>query len=61
MDKTFGLPTLYWGLIIFAIGAIVLVIALLNIAKIKDREFEQKQRRQARLVTNENTSENTNN
>lgn len=61
MDKTFGLPTLYWGLIIFAIGAFVLVIALLNIAKIKDREFEQKQRRQARLVTNETTSETTNN
>ncbi|MGM9874145.1 MAG: hypothetical protein ACI31G_04475 [Bacilli bacterium] len=49
MQKTFGLPTLYWGLIIFAVGALIMVIALLKIAKGKDKEFEQHQRRQARL------------
>lgn len=56
MNKTFGLPTLYWGLIIFAIAAIIFVIALLNVAKTKDREFEQSQRRQARLNAESNLS-----
>lgn len=47
--KTFGLNLLYWGLIIFAIGAIAMVIALLNVAKEKDRDFEKEQRRKARI------------
>lgn len=52
--KSFGLNLLNWGIIILCIGAIEMVIALLSIAKTKDREFDKEQRRKARLTLENN-------
>lgn len=46
----FGLNSLYWGMIIFVIGALVAVLTLLYFAKSADRDFDKKERRKARLL-----------
>lgn len=50
IKKLFGLGLFYWGLIILAIGAVVIVITLCIAAKKNDRQFEREARRQARLA-----------
>ena len=48
--KTFGLDFLGWGLIILAIGAVLIVICLLITANKSDRQYEKETRRAQRLA-----------
>ena len=41
----------YWGLILFAVGIIILLISLAFFAKIYDRNYDKVQRRQQRMAT----------
>lgn len=50
--KLFGLGFFGWGLIIFAIGAVLTTILLLVNARSTDRDYERAQRRAARLARN---------
>ena len=48
--KAMGLDFYGWGLILLAIGVVLMVIVLLANAKKADREVEKQQRRAARLA-----------
>ena len=50
--KIFGLGFFGWGLIIFSIGAVLMVVILLVNARNTDRDYEKTQRRAARLARN---------
>ncbi len=47
IQSTFGLTPYYWGIIIFAIGIIAIVIVLVIYSKKYDRNYEKEQRRAA--------------
>lgn len=40
----------YWGLILFAVGVIILIISLIYFSKIYDRNYDKVQRRQQRMA-----------
>ena len=52
LASIFGLGFFGWGLIIFAIGAVLMTIVLLVNARNTDRDYEKAQRRAARLNRN---------
>lgn len=47
IQKYFGLPALYWGMIIFAIGMIAIIVVLIIYSKKSERNYEKQQRRAA--------------
>lgn len=52
LASVFGLGFFGWGLIIFSIGVVIMVVVLLYFARNTDRDYEKAQRRAARLNRN---------
>ncbi|MCD8195457.1 MAG: hypothetical protein LUD22_04100, partial [Coprobacillus sp.] len=50
IKQYFGLTPLWWGVILFAFGAICIAIALICVDRTVDREREAEERRAARLA-----------